>query len=763
MPVRQAPRLLKPAGKAIKEYYQTLETYRAHGARHEGALETAFQHLLADTARPVGWTLIPKKLFRLNGTSLYPDGTLFDEFNLPRGYWEAKDLDDNLEVQIRKKIDKGYPLTNTIFEDTERAVLFQDKREVLQVDLTDARKLVGLLNQFYAWTKPEYAKFHRAIEDFQDRVPDLARGLADKLREAHAGNGRFRAAFANFFALCQTTLNPNIRQEAVDEMLVQHLLTERIIRNCLDNPGFTRRNVIAVEVEKVIAALVGKTFSRDEFQKSLEPFYRAIEGAARTIPEFSDKQHFLRTIYERFFQGYSVKLADTHGIVYTPEQIVDFMCASVEEILRKEFGLTLGSPEVTILDPCTGTGNFVRNLISRVPGKDLPRVYKEQLFANEVMLLPYYISALNIEHAYYERTKEYEPFEGMCFVDTLDLAEEQGTFSFMTEKNTERVERQKRTPVTVIIGNPPYNVGQLDENDNNKNREYRVIEKRIRETYAKDSAATNMNALWDAYVKFFRWTIDRLEDRDGIVCLVTNNSFVDQIAFDGMRKHLLQDFNCLYHLHLEGNVRHNPKLAGTTYNVFGIQVGVGITIAVRSARHTDHCLYFHRVDKLLRREEKLDWLDQRKNLSGVVWQLLKPDDRHTWLVPGNADEFTAFLPIASKATKEAKASDVQAVFKLFSVGVKTNRDEVVYDFNRPALVERIKQFIEDYNGEVDRYKRSGGKANVDEFVRYDKIKWSRDLKLDLQRGRYAGFSEEKIRTCLYRPLDLFGNSKMTAW
>jgi predicted helicase len=312
----------------------------------------------------------------------------------------------------------------------------------------------------------------------------LARGLADKIRAAHADNARFRAAFASFFALCQTALNPNIRQEAVDEMLVQHLLTERVIRKCLDNPEFTRRNVIAVEVESVITALIGKTFSRDEFQKSLAPFYGAIENAARTIPEFTDKQHFLRTVYERFFQGYSVKLADTHGIVYTPEPIVDFMCASVEEALGKEFGLTLGSPEVTILDPCTGTGNFVMNLIRRVPGRDLPRVYKEQLFANEVMLLPYYIAALNIEHTYYERTGEYEPFEGLCFVDTLELAEKRHLPLF-TETNTARVERQKRTPITVIIGNPPYNVGQINENDNNKNRKYPVMEQRIRETYAK--------------------------------------------------------------------------------------------------------------------------------------------------------------------------------------------------------------------------------------------------------------------------------------
>lgn len=304
------------------------------------------------------------------------------------------------------------------------------------------------------------------------------------------------------------------------------------------------------------------------------------------------------------------------------------MCASVAEVLQTEFCLSLSSPGVYIIDPCTGTGNFIVNLINRMPKKDLPRMYREQLFANEVMLLPYYIAALNIEHAYYARSGGYESFEGLCFVDTLDLAREVQP-QFFSAANTVRVERQKRTPITVVIGNPPYNAWQLDQNDNNKNRKYPLVERRIRETYAKDSSATNKNALSDAYVKFFRWAVDRLEGRDGIVCFVSNNSFVDQIAFDGMRKHLLQDFTRLYHVHLEGNVRLNPTLAGTTYNVFGIQVGVGITVAIRCAKHKDRQIRFAQVNKLLRREEKLKWLADFGTLSSVEWKTLVPDTRFT--------------------------------------------------------------------------------------------------------------------------------------
>jgi len=386
---------------------------------------------------------------------------------------------------------------------------------------------------------------------------------------------------------------------------------------------------------------------------------------------------------------------------------------------------------VTILDPCTGTGNFIANLLPRLPRRDLPRMYREQLFANEVMLMPYYIAALNIEHAYLEMTGKYEPFEGRCFVDTLDMAEGR-QMTLFTERNTARVARQRRAPITVIIGNPPYNVGQINENDNNKNRKYPVIDKRVSDTYARDSQATNKNALSDPYVKFFRWATDRLAGRDGIVCLVSNNSFVDQIAFDGMRKHLLQDFARLDHLDLRGNVRKFPKYAGTTHNVFGIQVGVGITVAVRCKG--ERRLQYARVPEHWRKEDKLAWLTKRE----VNWQTLAPDLRHTWLVPAHAEQFASFLPITG-------------IVELHSRGVATCRDGVVYDFHPEALFVRVRQFIDDYNAEVDRYRRAGAPDNVDDFVRYDRIKWSETLKLQLQRGLYAEFNEAGIRQSLCRP------------
>ncbi|MCE2490887.1 MAG: N-6 DNA methylase, partial [Anaerolineae bacterium] len=579
---------IKPTDAAIRNYQKSLADLTAQGVRNEGGLRTAFASLLRDTSRKRKWNLVEE--LPVSGGRLRPDGTLRDSWQLPHGYWEAKDAGDDLEVEIRNKRDVGYPFSNTIFENTQSAVLFQNERRILTADCNDRKGLAALLTRFYRHETPDFSSFEEAVERFSDEVPQLAQGIQDRINKARVDNPAFVDAFASFMTLCSEALNPNISREAVEEMLIQHLLTERLIRRVFDQENFVRRNVIAAEVEKVIDALTSRDFNRRDFLGSLDRFYRAIEGAADRLADFSDKQRFINTIYERFFQGFSVRVADTHGIVYTPQEVVEFMVAATDELLQREFGKKLGDEGVCVIDPCTGTGNFVVQLLRRVARENRPQLdafYRERLFANEVMLMPYYIASLNIEHEYHERSGRYESFEGLCFVDTLDLAEGDmpEMFPEFSQRNSARVERQKAAKINVVIGNPPYNVGQINENDNNKNRKYEVVDRRIRETYAADSQATLKMQLYDAYVKFFRWASDRLEGRDGIVCFISNNSFVDGFALDGMRRELLKDFTQIWHLDLHGNVRRNPKLSGTTHNVFGIQVGVGITVASRNAAH----------------------------------------------------------------------------------------------------------------------------------------------------------------------------------
>jgi len=706
--------------------------------------------LLTETAQDRDCFLVPKRECSVaGGKRVGPDGTLLDAYDVARGYWEAKDTNDDLEAEIGSKIAKHYPLTNTIFEDTTRAVLYQHGRRVGEFDLSIRSDIHDLLERFYGYVEPDLEGFNRAVVEFRERVPALAKALTTKVTAARTSDQRFRAAFEHFVVLCRAALNPNIRTETVAEMLVQHLMTERLFRKVFRDEEFTRRNVIAAEVEKVVDALVGRSFSRADYLKSLDPFYKAIERTADTIDDFQGKQHFLNTVYERFFQGFSAKAADVYGVVYTPQPIVDFMCTSVEEVLKAEFGQSLGAPGVTVLDPCTGTGNFLVNILRRVPGRQVGRVYREQLFANEVMLLPYYIAALNIEHAYFEKTGEYAPFEGLCFIDTLELAEPRQPALFPKE-NAERVQRQRKTPITVVIGNPPYNASQGNENDDNRNRKYEVIDERIRQTYVKDSTATLRAQVYDPYVKFFRWATDRLGS-DGIVCLVTNNSFVDQVSFDGMRKHLMRDFTRVYHLHLCGNVRHDPHLSGTQYNVFGIQVGVGITIAVKSRAHRDHKLFFHRVDKNLRREEKCEWLAGCGAMSRVPWQELTPDERHTWLVVANSGEFSRMMPLGNRQTRAA--INPEAVFRSYSSGLKSNSDAYVYDHNRDRLVTRAENMVEDFNSQLDRWRRKTHSGNLEQFLKVDPTthKWIRKTKRVFLRGRHLTFSESSVREVLYRP------------
>jgi len=328
--------------KLIEKYYADLADLARQNVFVEMGTRTAFFALLHAAGREHRWTLIAEHEKKVGGKTIRPDGTFKDEMNLVRGYWEAKDTSDKLDTEIEKKRKAGYPLNNIIFEDTATAVLYQHGERILTADMHEASKLAELITEFFRYVEPEIEEFEHAVDEFKERVPDLAEGLAKKIEQAHRTNPKFKQAFADFFELCQTSLNPNIAQAAVDEMLIQHILTERLIREIFDNPEFVRRNVIAAEVEKVMQAMTSQSFDRNTYLRELDRFYVAIEHAARTMTDWSDKQYFLNTVYERFFQGYSVKLADTMGIVYTPQEIVDFMCASVAEVRHLVPGSSLG-------------------------------------------------------------------------------------------------------------------------------------------------------------------------------------------------------------------------------------------------------------------------------------------------------------------------------------------------------------------------------------------------------------------------------------
>ncbi len=689
---------LKPTHKPVKAYYESLDQFDRLGITHETAVRSAFQSLLESCGKQFGWTLVPEHPMALNRNKrIVVDGALIDDFRLPHGYWEAKDIHDDLPTEVQRKFEAGYPTDNILFQTPQQAILWQDDRRVLDADLTDPKQLIETLQTFFAHRPQEIAEWEGAVAQFKDIVPDIGNGLAELIQKERQTNSRFTSAFADFLDKCRLSINPNLSEAAVEEMLIQHLLTERIFRTVFNNPDFTNRNVIAREIEIVIDALTSQSFSRDDFLQSLDRFYVVIERTAATINDFSQKQHFLNTVYEQFFQGFSIKVADTHGIVYTPQPIVDFMVKSVEHILQTEFDRSLSDGGVHIIDPFVGTGNFIVRIMREIRKTSLEHKYTSNLHCNEVMLLPYYIASMNIEHKFYEATGHYLPFEGICLVDTFELAEPQQMVLF-TEKNAERVERQKETPMFVVIGNPPYNVGQVNENDNNKNRKYATMDTRVRETYGKDSKATLKNKLSDPYVKSIRWASDRIGD-GGVVAFVTNNSFLDAVAFDGMRKHLAEDFDAIYILDLSGNVRKNPKLSGTTHNVFGIQVGVSINFFIKKSNQSEtHAKIFYAcVDEFWRKEDKYRYLNAKEYYQNIEWKPITPDQRYTWFTEGLHADFESFIPMGTKQAKAGKGEVMDVVFHKFSNGIVTARDAWAYNFDQNALDENMNRLIGTYN------------------------------------------------------------------
>ena len=753
---------IKSTHKPIRDYYEALEQYDRHNITHEGAVSTPFAFLLSTCAKKITGTLEPQHTMRSpKGNRIVIDGAIIDEYGLPIAYWEAKDMDDDLPKAVQEKRNKGYPFDNTLFQTPERAILYQNREEVLDTDITEPANLVEALQRLFSYSGATFSDWYDAVDKFSDRIPALANKLKELVKQERKTNTAFKNTFDDFYQTCLTSINPDLSQAAVEEMLIQHLLTERIFRTVFNNPDFTRRNIIAREIENVIDALTSQTFDRNQFLQSLDPFYAAIEQTAATINDFSQKQHFLNTVYERFFQGFSVKVADTHGIVYTPQPIVDFMVNSVEYLLKREFNRSLSDTGVHIIDPFVGTGNFIVRIMQDIKKIALEDKYRCELHCNEVLLLPYYIANLNIEQEFIHNTKKYLRFERIVFADTFELFDKQQMdIQSLTEENTKRVEQQKEKDMFVVIGNPPYNAGQQNENDNNKNRKYPALDKQIHDTYSKDSRAQLNTKLYDPFVRAFSWASKRI-GKSGIVAFVTNNSFIGDWTFDGMRKHLAEEFNVLYLLNLGGNMRKGQADS----NVFGITVGVSIAMLVRTGEPVDSpCIFYNNETELSSKAQTFHFLKKYQDIGNVTWLKIKPKSHHTWLTGGLHDDFDTLIPMGTKEAKDKKgtAETVEGViFKNFSLGVSTNRDVWVYNYNQDSLRDNVQRMLEMYTAEVDRWKHqvtewkrgNASEPKIDDFVISDdtKIKWSSSLKDKLKSGKTTHFSPEKVREALYRP------------
>lgn len=728
----------------ISQYYTDVEKIIHYGgSTKETAIRNAFAHLINLYAEGKGLRLVPEISLRTpQGNIVTPDGTLKDALRLDWGYWESKDESDDLETEIRKKFDKCYPKDNILFEDSKTAILIQNGQEVMRCTIADMPALDALLQAFVSFERLEVRTFREAIEAFKQDVPKVTQALRELIRNQQDNPAFVRARDA-FLKLCQDSINPDVSAEEVQEMMIQHILTEDIFNRVFDETQFHRENNIARELEKVVQTFFTGPTRRNTLD-AIKHFYEVINAAAAGIADHHEKQKFLKVVYEAFYKAYNPKGADRLGIVYTPNEIVRFMIQSTDYLLHRHFNRSLNDAGVEIMDPATGTGTFICDLIDYLRKDKLEYKYRNEIHANEIAILPYYIANLNIEYTFKQKMDKYLEFESLCLVDTLDnmgftfVGKQLDMFAPMTEENSKRIKRQNSRKISVIIGNPPYNANQQNENENNKNREYPEIDRRIKDSFIKHSTAQKTK-VYDMYARFYRWAFDRL-DANGVVAFITNRSFIDSRTFDGFRKCIQDEFDHAYIIDTRSDVRANPKIAGTTHNVFGIQTGVAILFLIRKESKTkrlpNSCrIEYTGLEDTWRKEEKLQWLNDHA-LQNIDFERIRPDKNNNWLNITDND-WEELLPLADKAVKQGKGK--KALFGTFSNGVNTARDSWVYDLNENYLRAKIRFFEEIFHSSIQ-----SGIPNL-------KIKWSRDLKLKMERKMQLNSKEVNFLPGSYRP------------
>ena len=748
-----------PGYPNIERYHADLaELIELGGSDNELNIRPAFLNCLAAycAAHKEKLALVPE-LASSRGNR--PDGTIRDALRMARGYWEAKDPHDDLDAEIQAKFSQGYPQDNILFEDSRVAVLFQNGAEAMRVDMADASRLHRLIDSFLNHELPEIGEFRQARQQFAADLPSVLENLRQAVAEAEESNDAYRDGVEKFLELCHRSIGPAVSGDDVREMLLQHILTQDIFQRVFGEVQYHSENNIA----RQLTALENTFFTGDvrrEARDRLQAYYGAIGRAADEIAEYSEKQRFLKAIYEDFYKAYNPAAADRLGVVYTPNEVVDFIIRGADHLLRKHFGRGLADDNVQILDPATGTGTFVTSLIDYLPADRLEYKYLNEIHANEVAILPYYIANLNIEYSYRERTGKYLGFPNLCFVDTLDnmdwqkagatggaVTRQGALFNLgsMSEENWIRVQEQNEKPISVIIGNPPYNDQQSNWYELNPNRKYPEIDQRIRGTYIEEGTAQRTHQ-YDMYKRFVRWASDRLAD-DGIIAFITNRAYLDTGQDDGFRQVAAKEFSDLYVIDLGSDVRRNPKISGTTHNVFGIQTGVAIGFFVRKNDDLGNFRvhYIGREDSELA-QEKLAYL-RNAVLDEIDFVVIHPDSRGNWLNQSHTD-FASLVPLANRQTKLAKSvDDERAIFGLYSVGVSTNRDDWVYDFDFDQLRAKIRLFINTYEEIREEY----GGEEIEDSQLGKRIKWTRDLKRQLQMDTANIYDRSSGRQALYRP------------
>ena len=631
-------------------------------------------------------------------------------------------------------------------EDYTQGVLEFDE---LQQKLYD--KFNEITNQVFAKIVTKCGS-RRYWADWGKDIGEIAKRNIERINKLIATDGDHKQKFNSYWEGLKKNLNPSVSQEEAVEMLAQHMITKPVFEALFGNDHFTKENPVSKSLEDIVSLLDEKSDPED--LKKLENFYKSVQQRAEGIDNAEGKQKVVVELYDSFFRNAFPLTVEKLGIVYTPVPVVDFILHSAEYVLNKEFGRSISDEKVNVIDPFTGTGTFITRLLQSgiIKPEDLERKYKHEIFANEIVLLAYYIANINIENAYHDlnESKEYEPFEGICLTDTFQLYEngEQTFDDLVFTENSERVNEQRRQPITVIVGNPPYSAKQKKANDNAQNQKYPSLEQKILDTYVLKSTAKSNASTHDSYIKAFRWATDRLtNNNNGIVAFITNSGWIDGNAQDGFRKCLIDEFDSIYIFNLKGAIRgkNGESLNREGQNVFNIMTGVAITILVKKNNlKTSGKIYYCEIDDYLNRVQKLNLIRNLHSIENLKFKKIIPNSFGDWLSKRN-NLFLTWLPIGDK---EIKINNNTFFIPNYTNGLKTQRDGWCYNFSKITLSNTVDEMIDYYNTTLLKLK-TNEISEVD--FNTTKISWTTNVQRDVKKGYKYDSDDGLIGEALYRP------------
>lgn len=593
-------------------------------------------------------------------------------------------------------------------------------------------------------------------ENWAGEVGEIAKKYIARISRLVMGDmGKYSTEFEEFVQTLQHNLNPGIHAEQCIEMLAQHLITRPVFEALFSDYQFVSNNSISASMQMMIDLLQSEAVDKD--LTTLEAFYESVRTNIGKIDNLEGKQTVIKNLYEKFFKRAFPLTVEKLGTVYTPVECVDFILHSVDDVLRKEFGSAMTNEHVHILDPFTGTGTFITRLLQSglIRPEDMVHKYTSEIHANELVLLAYYIADVNIESVFQEQCPqtEYLPFNGLCLTDTFQLGENNDgdIFKGFFKENSEAVEAQRSTPIRVIIGNPPYSIGQKSANDNAQNQSYPILDARIADTYVAGSTAGLSKGIYDSYIKAFRWATDRLSPEEGsVIAFISNGAWIDGNSHDGFRASLQKEFDKIYVYNLRGNQRTSGELSkreGGKIFGSGSRTPIAITILVRypEGKRLDACqIHYHDIGDYLSREDKLRIIKQAKTYQHLDWETITPNKKNDWINQRDG-LFDTLLPLAPK-----KKFDVQSksVFLTYSLGVATNKDAFLYNFSSVGLHSTVQQMIAFYNGEREQLVK-----NKDYTLKIDstKIVWTDMFLNSAHRGDVFSIQEERLGHSIYRP------------